>query len=355
MFFKKFLLPGIKKIFVVSRVINDKIKTINFMNVLVTGGAGYIGSIMTRMLLDEGFSVCVIDDLSRGNKDSLDKRAQFYKIDILNTGELKDILIKEKIEAVIHFAGVILVEESMRQPELYFKVNVGGSLSLFEAMAEVGLQKIIFSSSAGTYGEVEKTPIQEEDAKNPSNPYGESKLMVERILYWFCHGKGFSAVSLRYYNPAGATLDGTLGERHFPETHIIPLALKAAKNNRTFNLYGDDYDTLDGTCIRDYIHIVDLCRAHLAALGALKSPGFKAYNVGTGKGWSNKQVVEIVRKVTGLEFPVKIEARRPGDPQELVADPSRIKRELGWEPEHSDLEEIIESAWQWEKKKKHEA
>lgn len=317
------------------------------MKLLVTGGAGYIGSIMTRMLLDEGHSVVVVDNLSRGDREVVDKRAKFYELDLgKDRGKIGEIMGKEGIGAVLHFAGVILVEESTRKPEFYFQNNVCGALGLFSAMLEVGVDKLIFSSSAGVYGETDKIPIPEDAPKNPTNPYGESKLIVERMLKWIWEANELASISLRYYNPAGVSLDNELGENHKPESHIIPLSLRAVKEGKPFTLYGDDYSTPDGTCIRDYIHVVDLCRAHLAALKSLvEKPRFDYYNVGTGKGWSNREVVEIIKKVTGAEFPVKIAPPRPGDAAELVADPTKIKRELGWKPEHSELVEIVRSAW----------
>lgn len=332
------------------------------MKLLVTGGAGYIGSIMTRMLLDGGYGVVVVDNLSRGHRNAVDSRAKFYKLSLGNTEKLKKLIKTESIEAVMHFAGVILMEESVRRPEFYFENNVLGSRSLFTAIVESGVDKIIFSSSAGVYGDTDKIPISESAPKKPTNPYGESKLMVERMLAELWEKKKLASISLRYYNPAGASLDNKLGERHKPESHIIPLALQVAigshplhniKEDDTesyFTLYGNDYPTPDGTCIRDYIHVVDLCKAHLLALESLyRKQRCDVYNVGTGKGWSNSQVIDTVKKVTGVDFPVKVAPRRPGDAAELVADPSKIKRELGWKPERLSLKEIINSAWEWEK------
>jgi UDP-glucose 4-epimerase len=337
------------------------------MNLLVTGGAGYIGSIMVKMLLDEGYFVIVADNLSRGHRDAVDSRAKFVKTDIRETEKLVELMRENSVEVVLHFAGVILMGESMSKPDFYFENNFCGSLGLLKAMVKAGVGKLVFSSSAGVYGAIDKVPILESAPKKPTNPYGESKLMVERALRWFWETKGIASISLRYYNPAGASLDNKLGERHKPESHIIPLALKTAKvegggkleehhtshithHTLPFTLYGDDYDTPDGTCIRDYIHVLDLCRAHLLALESLcKQARCDVYNVGTGKGYSNSQVIDTVKKVTGVDFKVKIAPRRAGDAAELVADATKIKRELGWQPERSNLEEIIKSAWRWEK------
>lgn len=314
---------------------------------LVTGGAGYIGSIMTNILLDNNHDVVVVDRVKNSSVE-VNNKAKFHQLDILNTAELVELLASEQPTAVIHFAGLISMEESTRKPELYFKVNTTGSLSLLTAMLNTGTNNLIFSSSAGVYGDTDTVPITELAAKRPTNPYGESKLMVEAMLAWFWRTKHLASLALRYYNPAGASLDGSLGENHKPETHIIPLALKAAKEGTEFKLYGSDYDTADGSCVRDYIHVVDLCQAHLMALDSLISQArHDTYNIGTGKGWSNKEVIDTVKKVTRKELSVKIEARRPGDAAELIADPTKIKQALGWKPTHSDLEEIIRSAWEY--------
>ena len=322
------------------------------MKILVTGGAGYIGSIMTRQLLDKGFEVVVIDNLSGGYQQAVDKKAEFGLVDLNDKKAIEKVFKEHKFEAVIHFAGVISMGESMENPSKYFRINVFNALNLFEAMVKHKVLKLIFSSTAGVYGNPVHLPIPENDPKNPTNPYGESKLMVEKILGWYDKIFNLCSISLRYFNAAGAALDGKLGENHRPETHIIPLAIKTALGEkRTFKLFGDDYDTPDRTCIRDYVHVEDLCHAHLLALKSLfKGLKTTVYNVGTGKGYSNKEVVAMVKKISAVDFPVEICSRRPGDATELVADSTKIKKELGWRPQYSDLETIVKTAWDWYKK-----
>jgi len=299
------------------------------------------------MLLNNDHEVVIVDRTKNSTVEA-NKRAKFYQQDILDMAKLEEILKTEQPNAVIHFAGLISMEESTRKPELYFKVNTFGSLSLITAMLNAGINNLIFSSSAGVYGNTDVVPIVESGVKKPTNPYGESKLLVEQMLLWFWRTKNLSSLSLRYYNLAGASSDGSLGETHEPETHIIPLALQAAQEGAEFKLFGDDYPTTDGTCVRDYIHVVDLCQAHLMALSSLiNDPRHDAYNVGTGRGWSNRQVVDTVKKITQKELLVKIEVRRPGDAAELVADSTKIKQALGWKPQHSDLAEIVQSAWEY--------
>lgn len=321
------------------------------MKILVTGGAGYIGSIMTRQLVDQGFEVVVVDNLSSGHRQAVDKRANFELIDLGQEKAVEGVFKKYKFDAIIHFAGVISMGESMENPAKYFKINVFNALNLFEVMVRYKVLKLIFSSSAGVYGNPVRLPILEDDSKKPTNPYGESKLMVEKILGWYDKIFGLRSISLRYFNAAGAALDGKLGEDHHPETHIIPLAIKTALGEREgFKLFGEDYETPDGTCIRDYVHVEDLCSAHLLALKALfEGSKTKVYNVGTGRGYSNKEVIAMVKRVSKVDFPVKICARRPGDATELVANPTRIKKELGWEPRYSDLKTIVKTAWHWHK------
>ena len=321
------------------------------MKILVTGGAGYIGSIMTRQLLDKGFEVVVIDNLSGGYRQAVDKRADFELADLVNEETIEKVFKKYQFSAAIHFAGVISMGESMEHPGKYFRINVFNALNLFEAMIKHQVLKLIFSSTAGVYGDPVRLPIPENDSKKPTNPYGESKWMVEKILSWYDRIFNLRSISLRYFNAAGGTLDGKLGENHQPETHIIPLAIKTALGQRKiFKLFGNDYKTFDGTCIRDYVHVEDLCQAHLLALEALlKGSKTKVYNVGIGKGHSNKEVVEMIKKVTGIDFPVEICSRRPGDATELVADSTKIKKEFGWKPQHSDLKTIVETAWEWHK------
>lgn len=320
------------------------------MRILVTGGAGYIGSQMVRQLLDKGHQVVVFDNLEEGHKASLPKDITLVVGDIHDQKALDGLFNREKFDAVMHFAGVISMAESMENPYKYFYINTVGALSLFEMMVKNKILKLIFSSTAGVYGNPLHSPISEDDPKNPTNPYGQSKLMVERMLSWYDAVFNLRSISLRYFNAAGATLDGQFGENHREETHIIPLAVKAALIHSEFTIYGTDYKTKDGTCVRDYVHIVDLCDAHLLAFDALEK-GHKtdAFNVGPGVGFSNQEVVDMVKKVTDVDFPVKRGARRAGDADELVADASKLKSELGWQPRYSDLETIIKTAWLWHK------
>lgn len=322
--------------------------SIGNMKVLVTGGAGYIGSLMTKMLLDNGHEVMVVDNLSNGKVEAVDSRAEFLELELSDKPSLEVLIKTSSFEAAIHFAGVISMAESMQDPAKYFHNNVFCSLNLFEALAKNGVKKAIFSSTAGVYGNPEKVPIPEDHPKNPTNPYGESKLMVERILKWYAEIFDFKSICLRYFNAAGAALDSSLGENHTPETHIIPLALEALLTGREFKLFGTDYPTPDGTCVRDYIHVEDLCRAHLLALDAL-ADGHKGgvFNVGTGLGCSNKQIMSAVEEVTNGKLHLTLAERRPGDASELVADPTNIQKELGWTPQVSDLKTIIESAWKY--------
>lgn len=318
------------------------------MKVLVTGGGGYIGSQMVRQLLEKDHEVVVFDNLLGGHRAAVSEKATLIIGDIHNQKALSSIFEKEKIEAVMHFAGVISMSESMENPYKYFYTNTFGALSLLEVMAKFKVQKLIFSSTAGVYGNPLSLPIKEDAPKSPTNPYGESKLMVEKILSWYDKIYNLRSISLRYFNAAGATLDGQFGEDHQDETHIIPLALKAAFNNNKFTIYGDDYKTKDGTNVRDYVHLIDLCEAHLLALDALmNNHQTDFFNVGPGTGFSNKEVIEMVKKVTNVDLLVVAGQRRPGDADELIADPSKIKMEFGWGPKYSDLEIIIESAWQW--------
>lgn len=321
------------------------------MKILVTGGAGYIGSFMVKRLIDGGHEPIVLDNLERGKEEFVDKRAVFVKADLWNWDLLEKIFSEHKFDSVMHFAGYISMEESTKEPGLYFYNNTGGALELAEHVRKHDVKSFVFSSTAGVYGNPIKIPIPEDHPTSPTNPYGESKQMVEKILSWYQKIYGLNFVSLRYFNAAGAALDGSLGERHNPETHIIPLAIEAALSGSDFNLYGQDYNTPDGTCIRDYIHVLDLIEAHILALEKLKSEkGGFFYNVGVGKGYSNKEVVEMVKKVSGVDFKVVVEKRRPGDAEILVADSTRIKSELGFNPRYSDLETIVKTAWEWHKR-----
>lgn len=318
------------------------------MKILVTGGAGYIGSFMVRSLAKSGHRVLIVDSLKTGHREAV-VGFDLVKLDLATQKEaLLKLLKKEKPEAVMHFAALIQMGESVEKPDLYFKNNVVGSLNLLEAMIKSGIDKIVFSSSAGVYGEPERLPIREDDRKEPSNPYGDTKLTIERMLAAFNRAYGLNSVSIRYFNAAGASLDGSLGEDHPDESHLIPIAAQAALKKKTFTIFGDDYPTPDGTCIRDYIHVLDLVEAHRLALPKLKKakkPLF--YNAGTGKGYSNRQVVEMVKKVSGVDFPVKVGPRRQGDAASLYASSEKIKKELGWKPQFSSLKTIVASAWEW--------
>jgi UDP-glucose 4-epimerase len=321
------------------------------MNILVTGGAGYIGSVMTRQLLDEGHKVVVLDDLSSGHANAVDLRSTFVNQNLDDTKKLEELFKKERIEGIIHFAGVISMAESMRDPGLYFQINTISTLHLLEFMRKYNVNSMIFSSTAGVYGEPNHIPIEETHSQIPTNPYGESKSMIEKMLYWYNQIYGINYIALRYFNAAGASIDRLLGERHKDETHLIPLAIRAIMEDKPFILYGEDYETKDGTCIRDYVHVEDLCKAHLLAIESLKkNQASTAYNVGTGNGFSNRDVLKMVEKVSGKKLVVTVKSRRPGDARELVADPSKIKTELGWEPRYSDLQTIVQTAWDFHKK-----
>ncbi len=318
------------------------------MKTLVTGGAGYIGGFMTKRLLEEGHEVVVVDSLERGHKDSLDSRAKLIIGDLCEKNFVESLFENTTYDGVIHFAGYISMAESMENPYIYFHNNVLASLHLVETMVASGSNNFIFSSTAGVYGNPVKIPIPEDHPKNPENPYGESKYMVEKILSWYAKVKGLHYVALRYFNASGAALDGSMGEKHSPETHIIPNVIYAALQNTPFRLFGTDYKTPDGTCIRDYIHVLDLVEAHVLALEKIqRDSGGYVYNVGTGKGHSNREIIEMVKSISGIAFTVEDMTRRPGDADSLVADASKIQQELGFKPKYSDLKTIVESAWKW--------
>lgn len=318
------------------------------MKVLVTGGAGYIGSQMVRQLVENRWDVVVADTLENGHRSAVAPGVPLLQGDVGDDGFLAEVFSRGPFDAVIHFAGYISVKESTEDPAKYFRNNVASTNQLLETMARAGVKHLVFSSSAAVYGNPARVPMAEAQVLRPINAYGESKLMVEQMLPHYQTTYGLRGISLRYFNAAGATLDGSFGEDHPDEPHIIPLALRAAMSGKAFRIYGDDYPTRDGTCIRDYIHIVDLCDAHLLALDALlNGHATDSYNVGIGTGYSNREIVETVKKVSGIDIQVQVALRRPGDPAELVADSTRLRRELNWEPHHSDLETIIGSAWKW--------
>ncbi len=319
------------------------------MNILVTGGAGYVGSIVTERLLNKGYKVVILDNFQQGHKEAILPEAEFVLADICEAQHLEDVFHRFKIDAVMHMAAETVVEYSMTDPKRYFQNNVVGGLNLLDAMLKHRVYKFVFSSSAAVYGDPKSIPIEEDHPKLPLNSYGESKLMFEHILEWYGRAYGLKYVSLRYFNAAGAT--ELLGEDHYPETHLIPNVLKAALDkNSPVSIFGTNYPTKDGSCIRDYVHVIDIAQAHILALEKIEQLGGRAYNLGNGEGYSVLEVVEAARKVTHAEIPVKIAPRRPGDPAILVASSHRAKEELGWSPKYPDLETIIESAWVWMKR-----
>lgn len=319
--------------------------------ILVSGGAGYIGSHTVQALIERGFKVVVLDSLITGHRGAVSTDAIFYEGDISDTELIVRIVKEHQVDAVIHFAARSLVGESMIQPDLYFYENTAKTNTFIAALLSQGVNKIVFSSTAATYGLPEVIPIPETSKTEPINPYGASKLMIEQSMYWMEKAYGLKWIALRYFNAAGASLNGSIGEDHATETHLIPLVLKTALGQReAISVFGADYNTPDGTCIRDYIHVVDLAEAHILALEALeKGQVSGAYNVGTGKGYSVREVIDRAKKITGLEIPVIDAPRREGDPDVLVAKVQRIEKMLGWKARHSDLETIIASAWQWHK------
>ena len=316
------------------------------MRILVTGGAGYIGSVVSEQLVNDGHQVVVYDNLVKGHRGAVVAGAEFVNGDLLDAEGLRETLKDKRIEAVIHMAAYSLVGESVEQPAKYYHNNMIAGLVLLDAMRECGVNRIVFSSTAATYGEPEAQPIVESAPTNPTNPYGESKLAFERAMNWYERAYGLRYASLRYFNAAGASEQ--CGEDHDPESHIIPITLQAATGKRAHvEIYGDDYPTADGTCIRDYIHVIDLARAHILALDVLNERS-AIYNLGCGgDGYSVREVIETAKRVTGKEIPVRMGPRRPGDPAVLIASSDKIKRELGWQPQFQDLGLIIESAWRW--------
>ncbi len=321
------------------------------MSVLVLGGAGYIGSHTVYELIDKGEEVIIADNLQTGYMKAVHPKAKFYKGDIRDKEFLDSLFQKEKPEAVIHFAANSLVGESMVDPLKYYDNNLYGTMVLLKSMVENKIGKIVFSSTAATYGEPENIPILETDKTEPSNTYGETKLAMEKLFKWVAQAHGIKYVSLRYFNACGAHKSGNIGEAHNPETHLIPLILQVPNNKRPeIKIFGDDYDTPDGTCIRDYIHVTDLANAHILAIEYLKKGGENnIFNLGNGTGFSVKQVIDISRKVTNHSIPAVICPRRAGDPAKLIASSEKAKTVLKWQPIYTDLETIIESAWRWHK------
>jgi len=318
--------------------------------ILVTGGAGYIGSHTVRLLLEQGYDVSVVDDLSKGFKHNVPS-GRLNRLNLLDHGALSELIRQHRPEAVIHFAALIAVGESMREPGRYFENNVCGSLSLLNAMMENGVRHIVFSSTAAVYGNPHAVPILEDFPIQPVSPYGESKVMVEALLRWFDEIHHLTSVSLRYFNASGADPAGRLGEEHEPETHLIPLLFRAVLTGKPITLFGNDYPTPDGTCIRDYIHVDDLAQAHILAVEYLLDGGRSAqFNVGTGAGHSVMEVVRAVEEVTGQKVPYVVGPRRPGDPPALVAGSEKLRGTLGWQPKYEDLRTIVAHAWNFARK-----
>ncbi|MES2391900.1 MAG: UDP-glucose 4-epimerase GalE [Acidobacteriota bacterium] len=316
------------------------------MNVLVTGGAGYIGGTVSTILMQAGHKVTVLDNLCHSKRSEVPAGAEFVEADIADRAKVEALLRELKPDGVLHFAALIEAGESMQKPEIYFRNNTASTLALLEAMHAAGTKRLVFSSTAAVYGEPKSVPIEETAALAPTNAYGESKLLVEQMLNWFHRVHGLRYASLRYFNVAGA-LPGR-GEAHEPETHLIPLILDVALGRREkIFIYGEDYSTPDGTCIRDYIHVVDLAAAHILALDALGDRDRMILNLGNGSGFSVKEVIEGARRVTGHAIPVEMKPRRDGDPARLVASSEKAKMELGWVPKTSDLDGILASAWEW--------
>jgi UDP-glucose 4-epimerase len=316
--------------------------------ILVTGGAGFVGSHCVRALVGLGYEVVVLDNLSQGRRDAVLSQ-HFVEGDLLDEEALKRTFAAYPIDVVLHFAGLICVGESMSEPERYYAHNVGGTINLLREMGARGVKRLIFSSSAAVYGEPESVPIPEQHPRRPTSVYGRTKWIAEQIMEDCAQGSGLRCIALRYFNAAGASLDGRLGETHCPETHLIPLVLAAALDpRRAIRVFGDDYDTPDGTCVRDYVHVVDLAAAHVAAVRALeRGQPVGAYNLGSMRGFSVREVIDVCQRVTGRPIPVVEAPRRPGDPPTLVADSSRARRELGWTPQFTSLEEIVRTAWDW--------
>ncbi len=326
------------------------------MKVLVLGGAGYIGSHTVYELIDDGQDVVIIDNLETGHIEAVHEKAKFYKGDIRDRAFLEDVFSKETdIDAVIHFAANSLVGESMVNPLKYYDNNLCGTKVLLEALVAHGIDKVVFSSTAATYGEPERVPILESDKTEPTNTYGETKLSMEKMFKWTGKAHGLRYVSLRYFNACGAHPNGKIGEAHNPETHLIPLILQVPNGQReAISIFGDDYDTIDGTCVRDYIHVLDLAQAHILAVKYLMAGNdSNIFNLGNGVGHTVKQVIDTARKVTGDSIKVEMAPRRAGDPATLIASSAKAKEVLGWKPEHDDLEEIIATAWNWHKNHPH--
>lgn len=322
------------------------------MKVLVLGGAGYIGSHAVDQLIEEGFDVVVVDNLETGHKEAIHNKAKFYEGDCRNIAFMENVFKNEKVHAVMHFCAYSLVGESMKKPLKYFNNNMYGMQVLLEIMKKYSIDKLIFSSTAAVYGEVEQVPIKEETILQPTNPYGESKLVMEKMVKWANKAYGLKYIALRYFNVAGAKAGATIGEDHNPETHLIPIILEVALGKRKeIAIYGNNYPTKDGTCIRDYLHVLDLVDAHIKALKYLNEGGeSQSINLGSSKGNSVLEIIEAARKVTGHNIPCKVEQRRAGDPSILIASTEKAVEKLNFKPKYTDIEEIIKTAWAFHKK-----
>ncbi|ERL63649.1 UDP-glucose 4-epimerase GalE [Schleiferilactobacillus shenzhenensis] len=320
------------------------------MTVLVLGGAGYIGSHTVDRLVEKGYDVAVVDNLITGHAKAINPKARFYQGDVRDKLFMREVFDKEDIDTVIHFAAFSVVPESMSNPLKYFDNNTYGMTALLEVMRDAGVKRIVFSSTAATYGEPKQVPIKETDPQIPTNPYGESKLSMEKIIHWADVAYGIKFVALRYFNVAGAKADGSIGEDHHPETHLIPIILQVAQGKRDkLTIFGGDYPTDDGTNIRDYVHVMDLADAHILAMEYLKKGNDStAFNLGSSHGFSNKEIVDAARKATGKPIPAEIGPRRAGDPAVLVASSEKAKKILGWTPKYDDMEKIIATAWHWD-------
>ena len=322
------------------------------MSILVVGGAGYIGSHMVKRLVEQDRDVVGVDNLSTGHRGAVDTNVKFYEGDIRDYAFLKNVFDQEDIDTVVHFAAFSIVPESMEKPLKYFDNNTAGMVALLEEMRDHDVKRIIFSSTAATYGVPEKSPIEETDRQDPINPYGESKLMMEKIIKWADQAYGIKFVALRYFNVAGAYPDGSIGEDHGPETHLTPIILQVALGKREqLQIFGDDYNTPDGTNVRDYVHVLDLADAHILAIDYLKAGNDSdVFNLGSSTGFSVKQMVEAAREATGEPIPAKIADRRPGDPDSLIAASQKARKILNWNPQYDDVKEIINTAWNWTQK-----
>ncbi|CAH1855008.1 UDP-glucose 4-epimerase GalE [Convivina intestini] len=319
------------------------------MAVLVLGGAGYIGSHMVKRLVEKNAEVVVVDSLVTGHREAVDPKAKFYEVDIRDKAALSEVFDQENISQVVHFAAFSIVPESVAQPLKYFDNNTGGMITLLEVMKEHNVKQIVFSSTAATYGNPVQIPIKETDPQRPINPYGESKLMMEKIMDWSDQADGIKWVALRYFNVAGAAEDGTIGEDHHPETHLVPIILQAAAGQRPYiEMFGDDYQTPDGFNVRDYVHVLDLVDAHILALKYLadEQPS-NQFNLGSATGFSVKEMVEAARQATGVDIEAKVGPRRPGDPDILIADSSKARDILHWQPKYDNVQDIIKTAWHW--------